>query len=482
MKTANPSQSHLFRNQLKPTREILLGRRVVDFGQGVLRSKSFLINSAQEVDVFQTRVSHVAGEIDVKNSHHRNSSPATPAFENDQPKQALTSADQQQAKYVDNQENSNLRQLSSKISMIEKAEQLDVLPHAKQLVNSRFWSVGGNNQTISTYRKQMSSLGGQAQDQNRHHSVLARLTSLIQPMIFHQLVNFLKRPGIPDLQAKPGVLAASDWLTTVEQMATVEQTASSDALIAKEQPTKSDRIATPNWIKTQNQFDMANEPDMILEAQRISQPRPTQSIWRAVARLGATMIMIVAFTIAAAIIVPELYYTIFAGSAVEDVAKQAQEQQLEDSKEQVKEPYLPVKNLELPTGAWVSIPRIGVYSELIPSESPSEALDKGTWLVPDFGRPGDDKLPTIIAAHRYGWDWWWQSDYWKYNSFYLLTETQPGDRVEVIYDQRRWVYEIYAAEEGELITDYSADLILYTCKHLNSPIRHFRYANLVVPE
>jgi hypothetical protein len=109
----------------------------------------------------------------------------------------------------------------------------------------------------------------------------------------------------------------------------------------------------------------------------------------------------------------------------------------------------------------------------------NEALDKGVWLVPDFGRPGDTTQPIIAAAHRFGWDWWWKTDYWKYNSFYLLTETEPGDRIEIIYDQRKWVYEIYAGEEGELITDYDADLILYTCKYLNSPIRYFRYAKLI---
>ena len=29
-----------------------------------------------------------------------------------------------------------------------------------------------------------------------------------------------------------------------------------------------------------------------------------------------------------------------------------------------------------------------------------------------------------------------------------LTRHQPGDRIEVIADKRKWVYEIYAGEEG----------------------------------
>ena len=144
--------------------------------------------------------------------------------------------------------------------------------------------------------------------------------------------------------------------------------------------------------------------------------------------------------------------------------------------------YQPEFDPSLPEGNWISIPLIGVKTQLQPTENPEEALETGVWWVPDFGKPGDGtQLPMIVAAHRFGWQWWWQSDYWKYNSFYLLPDTQPGDRVEVIIDQRKWVYEIYAGEEGEDITDYHADLILYTCKYLQSPVRHFRYARLIDP-
>lgn len=101
-------------------------------------------------------------------------------------------------------------------------------------------------------------------------------------------------------------------------------------------------------------------------------------------------------------------------------------------------------------------------------------------MAPDYGKPGDEyNLPIILAAHRFGWDWWWQTDYWKYHSFYNLPELEPGDMVEIIADQRKWIYEIYAGEQGEEITDYEANLILYTCKFLNSPLRHFRYARLI---
>lgn len=143
------------------------------------------------------------------------------------------------------------------------------------------------------------------------------------------------------------------------------------------------------------------------------------------------------------------------------------------------ESYLPEKDESLPEGNWVVIPRIGVRTEMLQTEQPEDALPIGVWWVPDFGVPGDQDKPIILVAHRYGYKWWWKDDYWKYHSFNLLPELEPGDLVEVIVDQRKWTYEIYAGEEGEEITDYQADLILYTCKFLNSPIRHFRYARLV---
>ena len=140
---------------------------------------------------------------------------------------------------------------------------------------------------------------------------------------------------------------------------------------------------------------------------------------------------------------------------------------------------LPAVDPLLPEGKWLIIPRIGVRTQLQATSDAQQALTKGVWQVPGYGQPGDTTQPLILVAHRYGWQWWWQTDYWKYNSFYLLPDTKPGDLVEIVADQRKWVYQIYGGGEGEAINDYEADLILYTCKFLNSPVRHFRYAKLV---
>ena len=58
-------------------------------------------------------------------------------------------------------------------------------------------------------------------------------------------------------------------------------------------------------------------------------------------------------------------------------------------------------------------------------------------------------------------------------------KTDIDSTVSVYWNQREYIYKIYAKEESTYISDYSADLILYTCKYYNSPVRIFRYANRV---
>lgn len=184
--------------------------------------------------------------------------------------------------------------------------------------------------------------------------------------------------------------------------------------------------------------------------------------------------------------IPSVYYRLFPSETI-PVIPTTEGTPLggtfEQGAEQTPPAYVPPKDESLPLGSWVIIPRIGVRTQLQKTNHSEEALATGVWWVPDFGVPGDKEKPMILVAHRFGYKWWWQkgSEYWKYHSFYLLPQLEPGDIVEVIDDQRKWQYEIYAGEEGEEITDYQADLILYTCKFLNSPVRYFRYARVIDP-
>lgn len=186
---------------------------------------------------------------------------------------------------------------------------------------------------------------------------------------------------------------------------------------------------------------------------------------------------------------PKLFYTVFPPQAepvqAEELSGDFQlnvdQEAINKKKSTPLELSKPPYNANLPEGDWLIIPRIGVRSLLQPTENYEDALTTGLWLAPDFGKPGDKQMPMIVAGHRFGFKWWWQDDYWKYHSFYLLPDLEPGDTVEVISDHRKYEYEIYAGEEGTEITDYQADLIIYTCKFLDSPVRIFRYAKLLPP-
>ncbi len=231
-----------------------------------------------------------------------------------------------------------------------------------------------------------------------------------------------------------------------------------------------------------------------LEGQRVVQsvvknepnPSVTQKLGGRLLRSVLMAIVVLSVAVGISIAAPALYYQFFPADVVV-VTPQEQGTAFGGDFSQpaalkpTPEPFVPPIDESLPQGDWLIIPRIGVRTQLQPTENPEEALQTGVWQVPDFGTPGSRDMPMILAAHRYGWQWWWKTDYWKYHSFYLLPDTQPGDRIEIISGQRKWLYEIYAGEEGDEITDYAADLILYTCKFLQSPVRHFRYARLIDP-
>lgn len=107
-----------------------------------------------------------------------------------------------------------------------------------------------------------------------------------------------------------------------------------------------------------------------------------------------------------------------------------------------------------------------------------DALRLGVWRVPDFGSPVDRSKPMILAAHRFGY-LEWSNLYRRKNSFFNLPKLKNGDLIEIVYKQRKYIYEVYDESRGEEITDYSANLILYTCETLNSKVRIFKYARLL---
>jgi sortase (surface protein transpeptidase) len=222
-----------------------------------------------------------------------------------------------------------------------------------------------------------------------------------------------------------------------------------------------------------------------------------RKLWLETLKTTLNGAMAVSLVVALIWLGPKLYFVVFPPQGAESLQGEVQAEELvgdfalEIDNQEIEARSLltpPTRNFQppynenLPEGDWLIIPRVGVRSLLQPTEKYEEALDTGVWLAPDFGRPGDQDQPMIVAGHRYGFKWWWKNDYWRYHSFYLLPDLEPGDTVEVISGKRKYVYEIYLGEEGSEITDYQADLILYTCKYLDSPLRIFRYARLLPVE
>lgn len=146
----------------------------------------------------------------------------------------------------------------------------------------------------------------------------------------------------------------------------------------------------------------------------------------------------------------------------------------------IKEAYQPRFDASLPKEATIRIPSMGVETTINEAtyENFEEALKKGVWRVSDFGTPFNRENPTILAAHRYGY-LSWSNLFRRKSSFYNLPKLEEGDIVEIIWRQRKYTFAVYGESEGEHITDYSADLILYTCKDLSSPIRYMKYAKLL---
>ena len=153
---------------------------------------------------------------------------------------------------------------------------------------------------------------------------------------------------------------------------------------------------------------------------------------------------------------------------------------LTEAAQNATERVLPPKDPTLPKTNRLYISSIGVDTDIEEAtyNNYESALRKGVWRVSNFGEPDIEGAPVILAAHRFGYLAWTNS-YRHYNSFYNLPKVKEGDIVTIAWEQREYRYGVYKTELGEEITDYSADLILYTCESLSGSERIFVYAKLI---
>ncbi len=140
---------------------------------------------------------------------------------------------------------------------------------------------------------------------------------------------------------------------------------------------------------------------------------------------------------------------------------------------------LPDIDPSLPKENGLIIDKIGVKGQIHEGTDWEQILKTGIWRVPNFGTPEENNLPIILASHRWGYlDW--SAAFRKLNSFYSLPNLVVGDTIKVIWNQRPYEYKVYSVSTGTNITEYNANLILYTCQLWNSPLRFFVYANRVI--
>ena len=140
---------------------------------------------------------------------------------------------------------------------------------------------------------------------------------------------------------------------------------------------------------------------------------------------------------------------------------------------------LPDIDPSLPKENGLIIDKIGVKGLIHEGSDWENILKEGVWRVPNFGTPEENALPIILASHRWGY-LEWSAAFRKLNSFYSLPNLTVGDTIKVIWNQRPYEYKVYSTSTGTEISEYNANLILYTCQLWNSPVRIFVYANRVI--
>lgn len=143
--------------------------------------------------------------------------------------------------------------------------------------------------------------------------------------------------------------------------------------------------------------------------------------------------------------------------------------------------YIPPYDPDLPEGNWLIIDKIGINTPIGEGEDWEEVLRQGVWRAYQFSDPEDRTEPTILAAHRFGYIYW-TNQYRRQNSFYNLPKLENGDQIEVIWNQRRYVYEVFEGYTDTKLKHLDADLILFTCEVLNSDRRVVRKARLLIPD
>lgn len=128
-------------------------------------------------------------------------------------------------------------------------------------------------------------------------------------------------------------------------------------------------------------------------------------------------------------------------------------------------------------GTRIRIPSLKIDTSVYESWNIENALVKGVWRDPKHGTPDRFGEPVVIAAHRWGENWFsWE--YRKQHLFADFDQLQTGKEVIIIWNNVEYKYMIDHIEQNTYVSR-SADLILYTCVDYNSSERIIVYANRI---
>jgi sortase (surface protein transpeptidase) len=111
------------------------------------------------------------------------------------------------------------------------------------------------------------------------------------------------------------------------------------------------------------------------------------------------------------------------------------------------------------------IPAIGVDMQI---GSEKRFLDFGGWVQSS----NQVNEPNLIAIHRYGWDNLSPEQKIK-QTLYHVQKLKGGDKIYLIWNGKRYQYEVTNLIDDTNNPPITDDLILYTCKFFNSSHRIF---------
>jgi sortase A len=121
----------------------------------------------------------------------------------------------------------------------------------------------------------------------------------------------------------------------------------------------------------------------------------------------------------------------------------------------------------------VLLPKLDTEAKVFPNIDPTrpevyqEVLKDGVAHAAGSGFPGTGK-PVYLFAHSTNAEW----NVVRYNAvFFLLNDLNPGDRVQVVYNNKMYHYEVFdkkvvGANDVSYLTDYQPgreEVILQTC-------------------